>query len=63
MVYDIHTYTAKCWETDIGQQIYRLLLLYFIGIVLVSFLIDTLHKLVATWFSSVDPPGLYLMLE
>ena len=38
-----------CWENSIGQEMYRLLLLFFFAINILTFLWETTYKLIQPW--------------
>ena len=38
-----------CWENSIGQEMYRLLLLFFFVIIILTFLLETVYKLIQPW--------------
>ena len=53
--------SIKCWENSIGQEMYRLLLLFFFVIIILTFLWETVYKLIQPWY--VIHCYLYLILE
>ena len=38
-----------CWENGVGQEMYRLLLLFLVGLVLFTFIMEYAYKLVQPW--------------
>ena len=38
-----------CWEDSMGQDMYRLLLLFFFAMVILSFGLETVYKLIQPW--------------
>ena len=38
-----------CWEDSMGQDMYRLLLLFFFAMVIFSFGLETVYKLIQPW--------------
>ena len=41
--------SIECWENSIGQEMYRLLLLFFFAIIILTFLWETAYKLIQPW--------------
>ena len=47
----------SCWENNIGKELYRLMVLFFIVLVFINFVTESLHKLMASYLSFISLPG------
>ena len=47
--YKIKNSESECWENSIGQEMYRLLLLFFFAVIILTFLWETAYKLIQPW--------------